>query len=110
MANRPLTNYIPQWQLPTGLPAASYWMKAYEAGAVSTAVTTYTSSSDATGGTKFQLNSNGSPASGGSVFPPHYQVPVDVWIFPTEDEADSNDTSSAYQVVDEGSVVGSETS
>jgi len=100
MANSYSVNYIPSFSLATGLPAASYYFKAYQAGGVSTASTTYTSASDNTGGTKFQLNSSGQPASGGTAFAPHFRESVDAWIFPTSAEADTDDTSNAVQVID----------
>lgn len=96
----PAVNYIPQFQLANNSPAASYVLKAYEAGGTSSAVTTYKSASDGTGGTTFTLNSRGEPESGGAVFAPHYAESVDVWIFPTQAEADSNDTTNAIQVID----------
>lgn len=100
MANSPVTNYIPTFYLSTGLPAASYYMKAYQAGAVSTPVTTYTTAADTTGATKYQLNALGQPASGGDTFAPHYRESVDVWIFPTLAEVDANDTSNAIKVIE----------
>ena len=104
MANSPTVS-IPQYQLTDGSYADNYYLKAYQAGGTSSAVTTYTSPSDATGATKYQLNSLGQPESGGTPFLPHHTETVDVWIFPTESEADSNDTTNATQVVDASTVL-----
>ena len=76
----------------------TYWLKAYEPGATTTPKLMAT---DKTGGTtvaKFELNSDGFPeTSGGALITPYINGPYDLWAFPTEAEADANDTANALR-------------
>ena len=79
-----------------------HWLKAYEAGTT----TAIAMSNDADGTTltaKYELNSDGFIVSSGStIVIPHIDsaTTYDLWLFPTEDAANNNDTSSAIRVAD----------
>jgi hypothetical protein len=75
-------------------------MKAYEQGTT----TPLSMATDATGATtlvKAELDIQGFPITAGSVrFIPFINGDYDLWLFPTEAEADANDTTSAIQLAD----------
>ena len=79
-----------------------HWLKAYEAGTT----TAIAMSNDADGTTltaKYELNSDGFIVSSGStIVIPHIDsaTTYDLWLFPTEDAANNNDTSNAIRVAD----------
>ena len=76
------------------------WLKAFEPGTT----TPKTISLNADGSTlviKVQLNADGFPVSaGGAIVIPHLNGPYDLWLFPTEAEADASDTSNALRLAD----------
>ena len=79
---------------------STWWLKAYQP----STTTPKTMSLDISGSTlvsKLQLNSDGFLiASGGSLVIPYIDNPYDLWLFPSEAEADNNDTSNAKRVAD----------
>lgn len=83
------------------------WLKAYEPGTT----TPKPMSDNGTGSptvSKYQLNADGFPiSSGGAVVIPHIDGPYDLWLFPTEAEADANDTINAERLADDISSPGS---
>jgi hypothetical protein len=78
----------------------NYWLKAYEPGTT----TPKTMASDSTGATTFaklQINNDGFiESSGGAITTPFIDGPYDAYLFPTETEADDNDTTNAERVAD----------
>ena len=80
---------------------ATWWMKAYEEGTTTPKVM----ATDITGGTtaaKFELDSDGFPqTAGGALVIPWINGAYDLWLFPTEAEADANDTSNAILLADD---------
>jgi len=96
MAFAPIALTIPQYEdYPT------YWLKAYEEGTTTPLVM----ATDATGGTtvaKFELDAQGFPVTAGDArLIPFIDGDYDLWLFPTEAEADANDTSGAIQLADD---------
>ena len=82
---------------------AGYWLKFYTQGTT----TPITMDIDATSGTsiaKAEISSGGTvpigfiKTAGNVVFIPYVDEAYDAWLFPTEAEADANDTSSAVQI------------
>lgn len=77
------------------------WLKAYEPGTT----TPKTMSLDSIGTTlvaKLQLNKDGFIVSaGGALVIPYIDGPYDLWLFPSDVEADNNDTSNALRVADD---------
>lgn len=77
------------------------WLKAYEPG-----TTTPKNMSDNDTGSptvaKYELNADGFPvSSGGAIVIPHIDGDYDLWLFPTEAEADANDTTNAIRLADD---------
>jgi hypothetical protein len=93
MAFAPIALTIPNYR-----DFKNYWLKAYEPGATTTPKLMAT---DETGGTtvaKFELDKDGFPkTSGGALITPYINGAYDLWAFPTEAEADANDTSNALR-------------
>jgi hypothetical protein len=79
----------------------AYWFKAYQPGTT----TPLALSLDAVGSTyvsKLQLNADGFlNTTGGALVTPYINEAYDAWLFPTEAEADANDTSNAIRVADD---------
>jgi len=79
---------------------SDWWLKAYEPGTT----TPKNIALDSDGSTlvaKVQLNSDGFTVSAGSAFIiPFVSGSYDLWLFPTESEADANDTANALQFAD----------
>ena len=79
---------------------ANEWIKAYEPGTTTPKVMALESN----GGTqvaKLQLNADGFIVSAGAALViPHLSGSYDLWLFPTEAEADANDTSDAIRLAD----------
>lgn len=76
------------------------WLKAFEPGTT----TPKTISLNADGSTlvlKAQLNADGFPVSaGGAIVIPYISGSYDLWLFPTEAEADASDTTNALRLAD----------
>jgi len=95
MAYQPISKILPQYE-----DYAGWWIKAYEQG-----TTTPKSLADDSDGTttfaKLELDSTGFPqTSGGARLEPWVDGAFDLWMFPTETEADNNDTANAIQLSD----------
>jgi len=79
---------------------ANYWLKAYAPGTTTPKVM----SLDANGlvlVAKLQINADGFIVSASaSLVTPHIDSFYDLWLFPTEAEADANDTSNALRLAD----------
>ena len=76
------------------------WIKAYEPG-TTTPKDMATDSTLATFISKAQLNKDGFIVSaGGALIIPYIDGAYDLWLFPTEAEADANDTSNALRIAD----------
>jgi len=95
MAFAPIAYTIPQYE-----DFANYWMKAFDQGTTTPKVM----ATDATGGTtvaKFELNALGFPnTAGDALVIPYIDGSYDLWLFPTEAEADANNTTNAIQLAD----------
>lgn len=77
-----------------------YWLKAYYQGTTTPKVMALDSSGSVTVA-KLQLNADGFISSaGGALVIPYIDGAYDAWLFPTEAEADANDTVNAEQVAD----------
>ena len=77
------------------------WLKAYEPG-TTTPKTMALDSAGATTVAKLQLNADGFlESSGGALVIPYIDGSYDAWLFPTEAEADANDTSNAERLADD---------
>tara|TARA_R110000851_G_scaffold105683_2_gene224293 strand:+ start:4830 stop:7217 length:2388 start_codon:yes stop_codon:yes gene_type:complete len=78
----------------------TWWLKAYSPG-TTTPLTMALDSAGATTVAKLQLNANGFLVSASNALViPYIDGAYDLWLFPTEAEADANDTSSAVRVAD----------
>ncbi len=97
MAFAPIALTIPQYDR-TNLK--NHWMKAYAQGTT----TPLSMATDVTGGTllvKCQLDTQGFPVTAGAArFIPFINGDYDLWLFPTEAEANANDTTNAIQLAD----------
>lgn len=97
MAYAPIALTMPQYDKDV---YASWWLKAYQQGTT----TPLSMATDATGGTllvKAQLDTTGYPLTAGAVrFTPFIDGDYDLWLFPTEVEANTNDTTNAVQFAD----------
>jgi len=97
MAYAPIALTMPQYDR-TNLN--NHWLKAYEQGTT----TPLAMATDITGGTtlaKAELDTQGFPiTSGDARFIPFIDGDYDLWLFPTEAEADANDTTDAIQLAD----------
>jgi len=99
MAYAPIAHIIPQYDQ---VNLKNYWLKAYEQGGT-TPLSVATDSGAGTLLVKFPLDSQGFPvtaSSGGVRFIPFIDGDYDLWLFPTEAEADANDTTNAIQMAD----------
>ena len=77
------------------------WLKAYEPG-TTTPKTMALDSEGATTVAKLQLNVDGFLVSSGQALViPYLNGAYDLWLFPTEAEADANDTSNALRLADD---------
>jgi len=83
----------------------NYWLKGYAQGTT----TPISMATDSTGGTllaKAEISAGGTvpigfiKTAGDAIFIPYYSEAYDLFLFPTEAEADANDTSNAIQVAD----------
>ena len=81
----------------------TWWLKAYETGTTTPLIGGMALDSEgATTVAKLQLNADGFIiASGGALVIPYIDGAYDLWLFPTESEADNNDTSSALRLADD---------
>lgn len=78
----------------------NWWLKAYEQG-TTTPLSMALDRDGATTVAKLEINSSGFPESaGGALVVPWIESAYDMWLFPTEAEADANDTSNALQFAD----------
>ncbi len=97
MSFAPIAHTIPEYDRTL---YANWWLKAYEQGTT----TPLNMATDATGGTtlvKCELDTQGFPITAGSArFIPFIDGSYDLWLFPTEAEADANDTTNAIQFAD----------
>jgi len=95
MAYSPIALTIPQYE-----DYPNYWLKAYEQGTT----TPLAMATDATGGTtaaKYEIDAQGFPKTAGNArLIPFINGDYDLWLFPTEAEADADDTSNAIQFAD----------
>lgn len=86
---------------------SGYWLKAYIPG-TTTPKTMAIDSAGSGSAAKFELNVNAFfVTSGGAIVNPHIDGPYDLWLFPTEAEADANDTSNAERLADNLTAPGS---
>lgn len=88
----------------------NWWLKAYEPGTTTPKVMADNISGNPTVA-KYEINKDGFiVSSGGTLTIPFVDGDYDVWLFPTEAEADSNDTVNALRLADDlsspGSVIG----
>ena len=94
MALTPIAYTIPQYDYP------NYWMKAYSQG-TTTPIAMATDATGAVTAAKFEINADGFPVtSGDALVIPYLDGAYDLWLFPTEAEADANDTTNAVQLAD----------
>jgi hypothetical protein len=78
----------------------NYWLKAYEPG-TTTPVVMATDSTLSTFISKSEVNVDGFLISAGNaLIIPHVNGTYDLWLFPTEVEAEANDTSNALRLAD----------
>ena len=95
MSYAPIALTMPQYE-----DYPNNWLKAYEQGSD----TPLSMATDATGGTtlaKAELDSAGFPITAASArFIPFLNASYDLWLFPTEADADSDDTTNAIQLAD----------
>ena len=78
----------------------NYWLKAYEQG-TTTPKNMATDSAGSNAAAKFELDAQGFPVTAGDVrIIPFIDGSYDLWLFPTEAEADSNTTTNAIQLAD----------
>lgn len=97
MALSPIAYTIPQYDEEE---YANWWMKAYEQGTVNPKVIA-TDSTGVTTASKIQLDQEGFPiTASGARFIPHIDGYYDLWLIPTEEEADENFTINAIQLAD----------
>lgn len=78
----------------------NYWLKVYDPGTTTPKVMAI----DTTGVptvAKLEINADGFiKSAGGAIVTPHIQGAYDAWLFPTEAEADANDTTNAERIAD----------
>ena len=79
----------------------TYWLKVYEPG-TTTPKTMALDSAGVVTVAKLELNADGFlESAGGALVIPYIDGAYDAWLFPTEAEADANDTVNAEQVADD---------
>jgi hypothetical protein len=97
MAYAPIAYTIPQYDPDL---YANWWLKAYTQGTTTPLVMALDSAGSTTVA-KLELDTNGFPNTvGGALTIPYIDGAYDLWLFPTEAEADANDTSNAKQFAD----------
>ena len=93
MSFGPIAKINPQYE-----DYPNWWLKGYTQGTT----TPISMATDAAAGTllaKAELDLNGFiSTSGGALFIPYFNESYDLWLFPTEAEADANDTSNAIRM------------
>ncbi len=95
MSYQPISRILPQYE-----DYANWWLKAYEQGTTTPKVMGDDSTPSNTYA-KLELDAQGFPnTSGGARLIPWIDDAFDLWIFPTEAEADANDTTNAIQISD----------
>jgi hypothetical protein len=78
----------------------NWWLKPFEEGTTIPKLMSTNSTGTPTAA-KFEVNSDGFFITAGSVIViPHIDGDYDLWLFPTEAEADANDTTNATQLAD----------
>lgn len=91
MAFAPIAFTIPNYR-----DFKNYWLKAYVPGATTTPKLMATDATGLTTVAKFELNKDGFPVTAGdALITPYIAGRYDLWAFPTEAEADANDTINA---------------
>ena len=79
----------------------NWWLKAYEPGTTTPKVMSDNDTGSPTSA-KYELNTDGFiVSSGGALIVPHIDGEYDLYIFPTEAEADNSDTANALRVADD---------
>ncbi len=77
------------------------WLKAYEPGTTAPKLMSDNDTGSPTVA-KYEINADGFPvSSGGAIVIPHIDGDYDLWLFPTEAEADANDTTNAIRLADD---------
>ena len=95
MSYAPIAYIIPQYE-----DFQNYWLKAYEQG-TTTPLIMATDKAAGTTVSKFELNGEGFPqTTGGALVIPWIAELYDLWLFPTEAEADANNTTNATKLAD----------
>lgn len=85
----------------------NWWLKAYEPGTTTPKVMADNDTGTPTVA-KYEINKDGFiVSSGGALIIPFIDGPYDLWLFPTEAEADANSTTNAERVADDVSSPGS---
>lgn len=79
----------------------NWWLKAYEPGTTTPKLMSDNDTGSPTSA-KYELNKDGFIiSSGGALIIPHIDGDYDLWLFPTEVEADANDTTNAERLADD---------
>lgn len=95
MAFAPIAFTLPQYE-----DFSNYWVKAFEQGTTTPKVMAIDPSGSPTVA-KLELDAQGFPRTvGNALVIPYIDGAYDLWMFPTEAEADANDTSNAVQLAD----------
>ena len=95
MAFAPTSYLAPQYE-----DFETYWLKMYQQGTV-TPQAMYNDAIATTAFAKLQVNIDGFfQTTGGAIIIPYVALDYDAWLFPTELEADNNDTINAKQIAD----------
>ena len=96
MSYSPIAYTIPNYR-----DYKNYWLKAYEPDTTTPKVISF----DEDGSvevSKVKFNKDGFPVSSSNALViPHIEGRYDLWAFPTEDDADNNDTSNALRFADD---------
>ena len=111
MAYRPISGTVPQYTIQaSGTTASGYWLKFYNQGDTSSSLPMGVNDTPTSTLAKCTLNSLGQPISNSldpnSRFIPHLNARYDAWLFPTEADADANNTASGIQVADNVALAG----
>jgi hypothetical protein len=97
MAYFPIAKISPQYD---SEEYANWWLKAYTQG-TTTPILMALDAGGVTTVAKLELNEDGFiNTSGDAIVIPYINEAYDLWLFPTEAEADANDTSNAIQLAD----------
>lgn len=98
MAYAPIAYISPQYD---SEEYANWWLKAYVANTTTPKLMALEKTASNTVA-KLQLNSDGFLITiGNEIVIPYIEGDYDLWLFPTESEADDNDTSNAIQLADD---------